>query len=995
MSGISTNIGLFSGIDTGSLIDQLLQIEARPIIFAQTRVAQLQQQQAAFLTVNSALQALESSIDRFTRDRVFQAKQATSSDEDVLTATATDRAAQGEYTFIVDRLVSTQQLLTRGFADSDTSAFGASSFTFESSKAALDNSARLTDLRGGDGISRGEFTITDRSGSTATIDASKAVNIDDIAEAINATTSISVTASIEDNNLVITDTTGSTASNLIIRDGFGFATADSLGIQTAVGGVAQNTVTGGALVQLSRNTPLSALNDGLGIMIRDEADNDLTITVSNGGGSTLAYNINLGEITQDFVALDHDSAGLSFVAGEPYEAPDPAPDGFTAPPLEKRVVQTRVATVGDLIDAIERQTTADGASSPDVSVTINADDGTLTFTDNTAPGGDFIIENGSTISTTATNLKAETGAGVTGSFTTGRLIAGANTVLTSSLNGGSGLTSTALVVTDRDGNSVDFEVDIGAWSVANVQGTLDELINEINEGLGDEGVGVSLSLSGDRRGLVVTDSTGGSGDLVITGGLATELGIATTGTASNSLDGASLQKQYVATQTRLEDFNGGVGTGSFRITDASGGVATIDINDTVANLYDVIKRINDAADIDVTASINANGDGILITDDTGTLAPGSKLTIEDTTGNVARNLNILGEFEIDESDDIFADGTFETTVTFEATDTLEDAARKISNSDAGLAATIINDGSGFSPFRLNLTSRESGREGEVLINTNGFELGLSTLSEGDDAVVFFGDDDPANAVMLTSGTNTLDNVIQGVSIDLNSTSTSAVQLSVTSDPSQAEGAIVEFVDSYNTVLEQIDQFTFFDSDSLQRGALFGDVTIANIERAMNRVVLGRGQQLESTTFRYLFEVGVRVGEGSALEFDSQRFRSALETDPDGVEALFSERQLLPNQPIELSPGIFVADTEDDFGRLGIPARLGNLLDSYTDSIDGILTVKRNSIDDQISQQEDRIENLNLKLDNKRAQLEQEFLAMERAIADLQSQSSALTSFTPG
>ena len=53
MSGISTGSGLFSGIDTASLIDQLMKIEARPKVRFQQRVTGLQLQQSAILDINA------------------------------------------------------------------------------------------------------------------------------------------------------------------------------------------------------------------------------------------------------------------------------------------------------------------------------------------------------------------------------------------------------------------------------------------------------------------------------------------------------------------------------------------------------------------------------------------------------------------------------------------------------------------------------------------------------------------------------------------------------------------------------------------------------------------------------------------------------------------------------------------------------------------------------------------------------------------------------
>lgn len=124
MGGITTGVGIFSGIDSASLIDQLINASSRPLILAQTRVIQLNQQSAAYLDINSRLSAFKTAAASFRVNNVFQTSKATSSAENVITASAGNSAVPGSYNFIVDRLVSSQQLLTRGFADRDTSAIG-------------------------------------------------------------------------------------------------------------------------------------------------------------------------------------------------------------------------------------------------------------------------------------------------------------------------------------------------------------------------------------------------------------------------------------------------------------------------------------------------------------------------------------------------------------------------------------------------------------------------------------------------------------------------------------------------------------------------------------------------------------------------------------------------------------------------------------------------------------------------------------------------------
>ncbi len=98
MSGISTGIGLVSGIDTATLIQQLLAIESRPKVLAINRQTQLQAEQSAFLGLNSLLLSLQSASAKFATEKIFQSKTATSSNADVLTASAQTSAQVGEYT---------------------------------------------------------------------------------------------------------------------------------------------------------------------------------------------------------------------------------------------------------------------------------------------------------------------------------------------------------------------------------------------------------------------------------------------------------------------------------------------------------------------------------------------------------------------------------------------------------------------------------------------------------------------------------------------------------------------------------------------------------------------------------------------------------------------------------------------------------------------------------------------------------------------------------
>lgn len=938
MGGISAGTGLFSGIDSRSLIDQLLAIDARPKAIAQKRIIQLQQQQAAFLGLNTAILSFRTAAGNFASQKVFESNKAVSSNRDVLTAVAGTRATPGSYQFTVNRLVSTQQVLSHGFTDSDASGIGATRFTFETGGGSLVTETNLSDLNGGAGVSRGKLTISVSGGSSATVDLSTAITIDDVLEQINAA-GVGVTARASGDGLVLAHDTG---SEFTVANVAGYTTAQSLGI---AGVSASGTLTGSRIRTLSEGMALSVLNDGAGVNIRDGAA-DLRITDRVGN----VINVDLGEIQ-------------TTVEGE------------------TTITQSRATTLRDVVNIINAR--AQEANS-ELRASIDTVNNRLVINDDAAsPTGNLIIQSGTSGRTTAEDLGIVTAAeGVDSSTLNGRrLLSGINSALVGNLGGGQGITADELTVTDRAGNSATITL-----SAAALGGSVADIIRDINQQLASEGVLVSTSLNRAGNGLAITDNSGGSSTLSLSGSAATALGISATNNAGGHVEGSNLQLRWVGRATKLSTLNAGkgIGTGEFRITNSAGQTRVFTVNSNQKTVDDLIQFINAQNLSDVTARINANGDGIELVDTSG---GAGKLTVADTSGSVARNLNLVGEFSVADGVAV-ADGSYERVVEFNATDTLQQVADKIRSANVGVAPTIINDGNGASPFRLSFTALNSGRVGRVGIDTGGLDLGLRTLAAGDDSLVFFGSSDPARAVALTGSSNVLDNVVQGVTIDLNSTSTTPVELVISRDSEKIEKAIDDFVKAFNDIMDAISTQSRYNQETNTRGPLLGDSTTNNIRNTLLRTVQGPAQSV-SGEYQRLFQVGIRIGSGTKLEFDRDRFREAFERDPQNVRDLFGARDLLPREPVQVAPGITVAATEDTYSRLGVAEQLKLLGDNLTNRFDGVLTRRGQTIDQQLTLQRTRISNVDTKLGVKRQKLERQFLSMEQAIASLQTQQRSL------
>lgn len=964
MSGLSTGVGLFSGINSAQLIDQLLALEARPKQQVQRRLVELQGQRAAFLDINSTALALKTAAQKFRIANIFKTSRATSSNESVLAATAGTTAAAGTYQFVAKRLVTTQQYLSRSFADSNTSAVNASSFTFELGGGQLATETRLSELNGGAGIERGKIVVTDAAGASATVDLSTAVTVGDVLSAINSASGVRVSATVDGDRIKITDKNTSGAAALTIANATGYNTATSLGIAGSSSAGFGNAITGSRVRTLSGATALSSLNDGTGVNIRDGAD-DLTITARDG----TVHHIQLGLVT-------HVQANGEGTADD-----------------ETIVDQTRASTLQDVINYINAQTGGQ------VTAALNTDKTGLVLSDHTAPGdiaGNLIVRSATTDRTTARDLGIETAvAGVGASTVSGnRVISGLNSLLVSSLRGGAGVSDNALSITDRSGTVTN--ITIGASALA---GSLDDVINDINTQLeGASGQGVRVKLNRAGNGLALEDLSGaGTGDLVVSGTAATALGIASAGLNGGAVNGSNLQARWISRSTLVSSLNGGkgIGTGTIRITNPSGTVSTLAIGESIKNVDDLLKFISNASSAGITAEINANGDGIVIRSSaTGT----GTLKIEDVSGTVAKSLNLVGSDDNDGA--LFEiDGSYERTVTFAANDTLNQMASKINAAGVGVSAAIIRDGSG---ARLSFTSQRSGAIGRVTIDTGALDLSLSTLSKGEDSVAFYGSGDPARGVLLTGSSNVLDNVIQGVTIDLKQTSDSPVTLTISRDTEAVEKTVTEFVTAYNAMLDKLSKYDAYDSESQQATSLFGDQTIGSLRTNMRRIVQGTPDGV-SGSFTRLFQIGLTVKSGTKLEFDSAKFRTALEQDPAAVEALLAARDAVPrdsqvsvvNDNGNTIPGVVVNNTSStsEFTSLGIAEKLAEFATLSTGSVDGTLARKGRAIESQMKAGQSRLTQFDVRLAAKRARLERQFAGMEQAIASLQSQSGSLGSIS--
>jgi flagellar hook-associated protein 2 len=904
MGTITSSVGLISGINTGAIVTALINADAGPVSLLQSRVTSDATLNSTYQGLGSQLATLQSTAQSLEQASTFQATAATSSDPTVLTATTANGAAVGSYSLQVAQLVTTQQLISTGFTDPTSAPVGAGTITIEEGGGGLATETPLAELNGGAGVGRGQFRITDKSGASAVIDTTSAVTLDDVVNDINTSTNISVRASIKDNHLVLTDTSGGTASNLIVQDLGTGTSATDLGIASNTTGT---SITGTAINYISSTTTLAQLNDGRGIQL-GTGNGDLKLTLKN--GSTVTVNL------------------------------------------------ATAKTVGDVVNAIN------AAAGTKLTASIPSGSSGIQLTDNTGGGGTLSVAdvNGS---------KAAEGLGLLGS-TSGTtiqgkaVIAGLDSTLLSSLKGGAGLNLGEITVTDRQGNSKTIDLS-GASSVQDV---LDDINNN-----GTALVKASLKSSGN--GIQITDTSGGTGNLTIAdangGTSAEQLGINGTFTAATtSVQGADLQKQWVTNSTLLSSLNGGKGIdkSTFTISNSKGGTTTIDLSGTNVNTVgDLLYQINSKPNVGVTASINAAGNGILLTD---TAGGAGKLTVTDGSGTAASDLNIAGT-----ATGTTIDGAYEKNLTVSANDTLTTVAAAINNLNFGVQATIVNDGSSVSPYRLSLTADNSGTAGGVTVDTGSTNLNTQTLVKAQDAAAFIGSSTSQQPLLITSSSNQISNVIKGVTLNLVGVSKDPVTLNVSQDTTGLVTSLNNFVTTFNTLTSQISSQTSFDTSTNTAGLLLGDPVASDITSALYsslNTTLGTG------SYRTLSQLGITVGQDGQLTFDQNTFNAAIATDPQGVQNAFDATTTTTN-----------ANGSSTTLNTGLAYVLDNALKQLIDPVAGSVNAAENELSQESTGFQTQITNLNALLAQKKTQLETEFANMENVLANLQTQQQSLSS----
>jgi len=910
MGRIQTNIGLISGLPIGDTVDALMKLAAKPRDLLVERTQALQNEQLAVSGLSALLLKVKYITDSLGKEGLYNQRKAVSSDPATLSVTLSGQPPKGSYQFTPLRTAQSQQLLSSGL-ESDTSPLGGGKLTFHFGDH-VGRSAPLGLFGGGQGISPGKIRITDRSGVSAEIDLSTARTVEDVLRAINGNPTINVTAVAHGDRLRLIDNTGQSVSNLKVQEVGGGTTAASLGLAGI--DLAADLADGQDMIRLYDGMDLDLLNDGSGIHTH-RALPDIEYQLRDGTTGT----IDLSPII---------------------------PGG------SENDVETTLADVLDVINS---------AVPGKLKVEIAADGDRLVLTDLTDGAGAFQVQ--PLYDSEALGDLGLDGQAVGGVISGRRILGGTATVLLSSLNGGKGFGQLgSLSLTDRSGASAT--VDLSGSE------TLEDVIDAVNAA----GLGIVARVNQARNGIELADTTGASAsNLIVANADATatadRLAIAVNDDVS-SVNSGDLHLQVVAHNTRLSTLGGGAGVarGTLTIVDTQGKRATLNLaKEDVQTIGDVIREINFLG-LDVLAEINATGDGILLRDTAH--GPGNLSVIEGNT-TTAADLHLLGpaaEVDFQGQPTRMIDGTTTYTIELDQGDSLEDLRQAINGLDAGVTAMTLFDGSSM-PARLALGSDRTGKAGQLVVDTSQLGFSFQETVAAQDALLSFGPaSTAATNVLLSSSSNTFENVLSGMTVRIERASTSPVTVTVSTNDVDLVANVQTMVDNYNQFRGKLKELTAYDPEKDTRSVLTGNPTALRLDSELSYLLSGAFAGAGS--IRSLAEVGVHFKDDGTLSFDASELRAKYAADPEAVAQFFAAE------------------------KFGVSAKFDKLLEELSGADASLLAHRLKTLNNKIDQNQDRIAFMEERLDVQRERLLLQFYRMEAAIGKMQSSLSALEAIQP-
>ena len=249
-----------------------------------------------------------------------------------------------------------------------------------------------------------------------------------------------------------------------------------------------------------------------------------------------------------------------------------------------------------------------------------------------------------------------------------------------------------------------------------------------------------------------------------------------------------------------------------------------------------------------------------------------------------------------------------------------------SDDNPGVSAALVKtDGT----TTIMLTSDSTGAQSAFSVSVTGHDASndstsapvATDVSSAQDAIIHLGS---ATGPEITNSSNTFDDVIPGVTMTFTEVSDSDSDLTtfnISEDSSASQEKVQTFVDAYNTLIDTVDSLTTHGDDSTSAGVFAGDAGLSSLANQLDDIAHASYNGVS------IVDYGITLDSHGHLQIDSDQFNDEMAKNPDGLTS------------------IFVGDNS-------MVAQMDDLINTYTDSSNGIITLRQQNIDDQMSKIQD-------------------------------------------
>lgn len=217
-----------------------------------------------------------------------------------------------------------------------------------------------------------------------------------------------------------------------------------------------------------------------------------------------------------------------------------------------------------------------------------------------------------------------------------------------------------------------------------------------------------------------------------------------------------------------------------------------------------------------------------------------------------------------------------------STDTPAGVVAAINGADLGLSAQLIQT-SGATPWKIVVTGEEGAEQSFSLSSPIdlGFDDVSNTLQTAQNALL------TVNGLSIERTTNSVSDVVDGVTFNLATVTSGAARIDLTRDTSGITQKIEDLVTAYNNFEENLKILGDRTSEVEEfGGVLAGDSLLQNI-RTQVRSMLTSTSSTPGSTVTAPRDVGLSFDRYGVLQFDKEKLATQLQSNFDEVAQMFS------------------------------------------------------------------------------------------------------------